>query len=267
MHESTSDQLLRRTVVHARRTTGLPVVFGGPVLEKGLVLSESSGMRTGSLDGLLVAPDQGLGGHAVQMRRPVAVTEYRSAPTISHAYDHQVGSEGLISLVAVPVVTGRRVRAVLYGALRRPGAIGEVAVGQLVLSAQRLGQLLQNRERAADSPVSSSAPTELGRVFDELRELAGRLENHELAAGILAGCDRYAEVAGDGAHRALPRLSPRELDVLALAAVGCGNGDIAGLLSTTPDAVKSHLRQAMRRLGVRTRHAAVSSARAHGLMR
>ncbi len=264
MSECTLDERaqLRRTVVQARRLTGLPVVFGGSVSKAGVVLSESSGMRTGSLRNLLVAPQRGLGGHAIQARRPVAVLHYGSSPAISHDYDRQVAAEGLVSLVAIPVAVGRQIRAVLYGALRRPGPIGDVAVDRLAGAATQLGAILRAQERRA-----SPARGELAAVFGELGSLAGQVGDARLRAGILASCDRYAMLRSQSDSRApAPRLTTRELDVLALAAIGCGNHEIAGLLDITVDSVKSHVRRAMRRLGANTRHAAVSAARANGLL-
>ncbi|ANP50390.1 hypothetical protein AVL59_12860 [Streptomyces griseochromogenes] len=63
---------------------------------------------------------------AVEIRgaltRPCAVTDCSSSPQITHEYDAKVAAEGIRSVLAVPVVVvRRRVRGVLYGALRRPG--------------------------------------------------------------------------------------------------------------------------------------------------
>lgn len=255
------DALLHRTVTDVRSATGLPVVFAGPVGHDGLLLSTSAGMHTASLDGLLVARDHGLGGRAVQVRRPVSVTDYRRASVISHVYDREVAAEGLVSLVAVPVLVERTVRAVLYGALRRPGPMGDVPVDALTAAAARLGQRL----RAEHPPQAPADPrSHLRAVFDELHGLAPRIDDPIVRGEIEDGCRRFADLRGGGPTRS--GLTARELDVLALAATGCGNELIADLLDTTPDAVKAHLRRAMRGLGVRTRQAAVSAARSRGLL-
>jgi DNA-binding CsgD family transcriptional regulator len=109
--------------------------------------------------------------------------------------------------------------------------------------------------------VRESGPAALAAVVAELREVAGRIGDERLRAEILEGCERFG---ADPVDLPAARPTPRELDVLALAAAGCRNRDIAALLGTSTDAVKSHLRKAMRRFGVRTRHAAVSAARARG---
>lgn len=74
-----------------------------------------------------------------------------------------------------------------------------------------------------------------------------------------------------GAHGAAgtedaPVLTPRELDVLAQVALGCTNAEAAQRLSLSVETIKAYLRNASSKLGVRGRHAAVSRARALGLL-
>ncbi|WP_214402741.1 helix-turn-helix transcriptional regulator [Pseudonocardia lacus] len=264
---SAIDALLSRTISEVSSASGLPVVFGGPVARDGLLLTTSTGMRTASLDRLLVARDHGLGGRAAQVRRPVSVTDYRTASVISHAYDREVAAEGLVSMVAVPVLVDRTVRAVLYGALRRPGPMGDAPVDVLTAAAARLARRM-TAEPAP--PAGTGTRSRLAAVFDELHGLADRVGDPALRTEIEDGCRRFAHLRADrpGRRAGSPRtrLSARELDVLALAATGCGNDLIADLLDTTPDAVKAHLRRAMRGLGARSRQGAVSAARAQGLL-
>src|SRR5689334_8666158 len=101
----------------------------------------------------------------------------------------------------------------------------------------------------------------MSREFAELRaglrRLATRVDDDELRADLLATCREPAVPV---------RLTARESEVLALAAGGCPNGEIAALLATTAAAVKGQLRGAMDKLGVRTRLGAASAARAAGLV-
>jgi DNA-binding CsgD family transcriptional regulator len=53
-------------------------------------------------------------------------------------------------------------------------------------------------------------------------------------------------------------LTPREREVLALVAEGLSNTEIAGRLWLAPSTVAKHLEQAYRKLGVRSRTAAVA---------
>ena len=156
--------LLRSTVEQARHLTGLPVTFGGPVNQVGVMLSESSGMRTRSLQNLVVEAQRGLGGQAIHARKPVSVLHYNSSTTISHDYDHQVMTEGLVSLVAIPVLAGQQVRAVLYGALRDPEPIGDIAVDKLVAAAAQLSAALRAQRGSVISAGAARTRARLCRL-------------------------------------------------------------------------------------------------------
>ena len=60
------------------------------------------------------------------------------------------------------------------------------------------------------------------------------------------------------AHLAPPVFSAREKQVLGLVVLGLSNGDIAAKLTIAEATVKSHLTTCFRKLGVRTRSAAVA---------
>ncbi len=65
---------------------------------------------------------------------------------------------------------------------------------------------------------------------------------------------------------AAPRLSPRELEVLRLAAEGLSGPRIAELLSVSPATVKTHFSHIYSKLGVADRAAAVARALRLGLI-
>jgi DNA-binding CsgD family transcriptional regulator len=251
-----------RAVRAARASTGLPVVFGGPVEVDGLRLTTFSGTATDSLRNLVVGLNTGLGGRAAALGRPVAVTDYSRSVSISHEYDVQVRREGLISLIAVPVFVGRDVRAVLYGALRTAGGVGDRSVDGVVQAARELSEGWAATGAAVPEQARRAGSRwELYRIAADLRGLAHRLDDDVLRRRILAVADTATPIRQDTPGVAL---SPRQLDVLALVASGCSNSEIAEELGIAREAVKSALRGTMRKLGVRTRHAAVSAARASG---
>lgn len=116
--------------------------------------------------------------------------------------------------------------------------------------------------RSSTLDAGPTVRTRLASLVHQTGRLAERTSDPRLRAQVLAVC--RALDAPEPCRNAV--LSARETDVLALVAGGCGNKPIAALLGTTPDAVKAHLRSAMRALGAQSRHAAVSTARSRGLL-
>ncbi|MFF0669043.1 LuxR C-terminal-related transcriptional regulator [Streptomyces tendae] len=263
---------IRSALVRLRRTTGLPVAFGG-LVESGrrqVRISELSGTATTALSALAVTAGNGLGGRAVALSRPCAVTDYSVSPQISHEYDLPVAAEGLRSVLAVPVVVRRRVRGVLYGALRSAQPLGDRTLSAAVAAARDAEQALVLRDEAdelltaaapAPGPADGTAWEQVREAHAALRALAPRIPDPALRDELLRACGLL--VARDGPVPG-PRLAPREVDVLACVAGGATNGEAAERLGVGPETVKSYLRSAMRKLGARTRTEAVASARRTG---
>ncbi|MFC5182784.1 response regulator transcription factor [Actinomadura harenae] len=108
---------------------------------------------------------------------------------------------------------------------------------------------------------------EVRAVRAELLELAERVADDEVRDRLRAASRRLAAAGATPPGRAhRPRLSPRELDVLAQVALGCTNAEAAARLGLLPETVKSYLRSAMRKLDSHTRTAAVTTARHQGLL-
>lgn len=256
----------------------VPVMFGGEVHGDGVLLSEFVGTRTSLLRGLVVRSRSGLGGASMATGRPLSVADYANASTITHDYDTPVLSEGMRSVLAVPVIVDGVPRAMLYGAYRSSAPVGGRTVDLVVASARRLADELRirdevdrrlrlreaqtaNAETGSSRERSSAIPEVLREVHAELRRLArdaGPEMRDELQnlANRLTGGDPQ-----DG-----PPLTSRELDVLAQVAMGCTNAEAAQRLSLKPETVKSYLRSAAVKLGTHTRHEAVSRARRRGLI-
>ncbi|MFJ8629582.1 response regulator transcription factor [Streptomyces sp. NPDC093568] len=261
-------------LVRLRRSTGLPVAFGGLVEagQRRIRISELNGTATDSLRRLAVTAGNGLGGKAVALARPCAVTDYPTSRQITHEYDAAVAMEGLCSVLAVPVVVRRRVRGVLYGALRTARPLGDRTLTAAVEAARDVEQALVVRDEVRgllDAARPPAAPPDRGAGWEQVREahaalraLAPRIGDPALRAELLEACGLLT----DGPAPNGVRLAPRELDVLAHVAAGSTNAAAAERLGLRPETVKGYLRSAMRKLGAHTRGEAVTAARRAGLL-
>jgi LuxR family transcriptional regulator, regulator of acetate metabolism len=261
-------------LVRLRRATGLPVAFGG-LVESGrpqIRISELSGTTTAALRSLAVTSGNGLGGKAVALARPCAVTDYSNSRQISHEYDVPVAAEGIRSVLAVPVVVRRRVRGVLYGALRSAQPLGDRTLGAAMAVARDVEQALVVREEAGELLAAARpepADRDRGAAWEQVREahaalraLAPRIGDPDLRAELLAACGLLTAPPRSGGVT----LAPRELDVLSWVAAGATNAAVAERLGLRPETVKGYLRSAMRKLGAHTRGEAVTAARRAGLL-
>jgi DNA-binding NarL/FixJ family response regulator len=259
---------VRRALATFRHGTGLPVAFGGLVQPAGLRLSELLGTSTNALLGLTVVRGTGLGGKALDLGKPVAVTDYSHAAGISHQYDRPVTAEGLRSMVAVPVVVNRVVRAVLYGALRQALPLGDRVLTAARDAARDLEQELAVRDAQRSRIEDVRAPRgweEVRAAHAELRQLAAEVTDEALRQRVHEVCARLA-ASWAPSDAAVPSLSARELDVLSGIALGQTNAEVAARLGVRPETVKAYLRSAMRKLDVHSRLAAVVAARRFGLL-
>ncbi|ALO11840.1 Putative LuxR-family transcriptional regulator [Streptomyces venezuelae] len=276
MREHVESVELRGALLRLRRATGLPVVFGGLLQDgRALRIAELSGAVTPALRGLAISAGSGLGGKCLALSRPCAVTDYPSARHITHEYDVPVSAEGLRSVIAVPVVVRRKVRGVLYGALRDALPIGERVFDAAVAAARDVEQALAVRDEAQRllaPPPSAPSWEEVRQAYGELRALAPRVADAELRERLLAVCGRLESASGAGAAPASGQpvpavsLTPRETDVLAAVASGATNAVAAERLGLRPETVKGYLRSAMRKLGAHTRLEAVVAARRAGVL-
>jgi len=271
---------LKTAVAAVRRDTGLPVAFAGAVDPSGRLypITATAGCLTSVLDGLVIRSGNGLGGRVLAGARIQTVTDYLHDDGISHQYDGPVSQERLRSIVGAPVVVDGSVRAVLYGALRTSAQLGARTLDAMQLSAQRLAfeiavseataRRLRAVETAALMREARTGPTrpeweEVRIAHAELRALAGSVGDEGLRRRIDDIATRLT--AASPAHER-PALTAREIDVLALVAIGCTNAEIGVRLGLAAETVKSYLRAAMRKLGAHRRTEAVTLARTAGIL-
>ena len=273
-------ELVAHAVRELARRTRFPVAFGG-LIEEGVVsVTSIVGARTRSLDGLRVRPERGLGGRAMMELRPRMTSDYGSSQQITHDYDVFVLGEGLRTLLALPIVVHGRSRGVLYAGAWNEEQVGGVTTAPAMQVAQSVADELRIRDevqRRLDTTQPGSevvAPPQreaLRESFAELRSIAASVDDAEIRARIADVERRLVALAGDATPVTtgpVPtiHLSPRETDVLACAALGSTNAEIAAQLGLREGTVKAYLGTAMSKLDASTRHAAVTRARRAGLL-
>ncbi|MGM7699641.1 LuxR C-terminal-related transcriptional regulator [Microbacterium sp. A84] len=272
--------LVAQAVRELAQRTRFPVAFGG-LIEDGVVsVTSIVGTRTHSLEGLKVRSERGLGGRAMMELRPRMTSDYGSSQHITHDYDGFVLGEGLRTLLALPIIVNGRSRGVLYAGAWSEAPIGGVTTAPAMAVADSVASELRVRDEV-DRRLRSLAPRsptftalhreELRESFAELRGLAGSVRDPLLRERLARLEQRLLAVAGDEAPAttgSIPtvHLSPRETDVLACAALGCTNSEVASQLGLREGTVKAYLGTAMSKLDASTRHAAVARARRAGLL-
>ena len=123
-------------------------------------------------------------------------------------------------------------------------------LGQLDLAAAAAQRGVEIGTRTGDAQVVRSAQATLARI----RALPGRAANAG-SSRILLGLDGPVEA-----------LTPREIEVLGLVALGRSNARIASELFVTVGTVKSHVHAISGKLGAANRGEAVARARELGLL-
>lgn len=258
---------MRACVRRLRHEIDMPVFFGGMAVEGAPVLNEVSGMRTNNIRGLHILPGLGLGGRVFTESRPRSVLNYGNDATITHDYDRAVQSEGLTSILSIPVRAFGRTRGLVYIGTRAASTrMGE----RLALATTAAVRELQTEIRVRDEvdrrvaylqnePSNMAELDSMRQMRAELRTIAAEVDDPQLAERLRSvGQGVLAEPPGE------PILTPREIDVLSLVALGCGNAEIATRLCIGVETVRSYLRNAMRKLDVHTRAEAVMAARRNG---
>ena len=270
--------LVERAVGDLARRTRFPVAFGGLERNGAVHVSAVVGARTHHLDALVVEAGRGLGGRALVETRPRLALDYRTAKGITHDYDGMVLGEGIATLFAVPVVSGGRARGIIYCGSWSQAPVTDVTAKPAFDVAEDLATELRIREEverrlarkqlpAAESTLAPAAREELRSSYAELRRISAEVQDSGLRARLAHLERRLAALSNQTPTVELDvTLSPREVDVLACAALGATNAEIGVSLSLREVTVKSYLASAMAKLDVSTRHAAVATARRAGLL-
>ena len=213
-----------------------------------------------------------------------------SPTTIVLADDHHVVRQGLRALFASQrdfavtgeVADGREVAGVVEGL--KPHVL---VLDFMMPGLNGLEVIRQVRRRAPDTRiVVLSMHADEAYVFEALRNGASAyvLKSASVAEVVKAarevmagrrylspplstdGIERYAEKTKDGALDIYETLTPREREVLHLAAEGFGNPEIATRLSISVRTAESHRASLMRKLGLRSQTDLIRYALNRGIL-
>ncbi|QFQ01832.1 transcriptional regulator MalT [Corynebacterium urogenitale] len=262
-----------------KNATGIPATMYGACFPDGkLRITNWVGLRTPALHGLEVPPGAGVGGRVMTTRRPVGVSDYTRAKSITHEFDRHIHDEGMHSIVAVPVIVNREMKGVLYAGVHSRARMGDKVLEEVTMTARCLEQELAVNEamRRADSGRSTAAGgnkqvrsmsgaewEQVRSTHSKLRMLANRVNDESLRRDLEVLCDQMVSPVR---VKQTTKLSARELDVLACVALGHTNVEAAAEMGIGAETVKSYLRSVMRKLGAHTRYEAVNAARRIGAL-
>ncbi|MBY4571670.1 LuxR C-terminal-related transcriptional regulator [Gordonia sp. LUNF6] len=270
-HDELARQL-RRPLERLRRHTGASLAFAGRVVPDAasgdghaVELSYFDGDVVGPLRGVQLDYGHGLGGRVLTRRRATAVHDYVQSPLITHTYDAIIRAEQLYSMVAAPIIVGRKHIGVLYAARRsrhdQLDATLDVvtdearAVEQQLTVAEVLGAIRTDDEERELTAWRSRVQAS----YTELRTLAADIDDASVRARML---EIAAQLAGEAPAEELPvRLTAREQDVLSLLGAGLTNPAIAARLGIGLHTVKGHVKSLLVKLDANSRFEAVVNAR------
>lgn len=274
--------LLSQAVTALARRTGMPIAFGGYERNDAVHVTRVVGNRTAHIPGLVIRPGRGLGGRAMIEHRPRLAIDYGASRQITHDYDSAILGEGISTLFSVPILVSGRTRGLLYCGTPALAPLGDsvahhaVAVAHEVSTELRVRDEVQRRiaqlrprDEEPSPTLTASAREQLRESYAELRSIAADIDDAAIRERLASLQLRLASLSRDDTEPHEPidvRLSPREIDVLACAALGSTNAEVADALQLREGTVKSYLQSAMSKLGASTRHAAVARARRAGLL-
>lgn len=219
---------LRGTASLLRDAAGADAGFVSDIEGDRGVIRWLAGNRTDSLRDLVVPEGRGIGGRVLALGAPVRVSDYVSAPTITHHFDGVVREEAMRAMLAVPIVDVRGAVpctiAIAYAALRGEGEFGDGAVDAaraVAADAARALALAEQAEAGRRTAVDAERQRMQASLHDsvgamlfsigaQVRDLRGELPDNPLLRVRLGRLESDVSAAAQALRESL----------LALAEVG-----------------------------------------------
>lgn len=138
------------------------------------VIRALHGARGRSLADLEVPLGRGLGGYVLELAGPTWVPEYKQASGISHEFDVPVSAEGLVGVLAVPLMLGGDVLGVVYAGFRHKHEFGDQMVDEMLHLGRSTAMSMHVADRAS-SRTQVAVNAERQRVAAELHDTLGAM--------------------------------------------------------------------------------------------
>lgn len=270
------DEAIRSALTSLKAATAISVILYGTLLaDNRLQITHWVGLRTPSLQNLILERGSGMGGRVISIHRPMGVTNYTDAKNITHENDRAIMDEGLCSLAAFPVIVHREIRGVLYIGGPHKNHFSDEITREVEMTARTLEQDLAINSALRRGDTGKAGLNKPSRVMNgaeweqirsthsKLRMLTNRVEDDALRKELEVLCDQMVSPVR---VKQSTKLSARELDVLSCVALGHTNVEAAEEMGIGAETVKSYLRSVMRKLGAHTRYEAVNAARRVGAL-
>ena len=204
--ELKTDEILALIARGARRLMEVDVAWLALLDDESdrVVVKVASGARTDTFVRMWVSVGVGVGGLAIKDRRPVVVRDHQTFenPT-TDLVKKTIESEGIVSLICVPMVFEGEVVGALYGGSRAPTDFTELAVSVFAALASQAAASIVHSRLYRDVADKNATLTRALTLHQTLSEAALSGEGIDGIAKELAGVmEREVVVARNGgAHR------------------------------------------------------------------
>jgi signal transduction histidine kinase len=178
---------IQRLTAQVPQLSGVEAAFTGEVDENDQMLLHPGVNLSLRVEGLTAPMNASIGGRVLAARRTLWTSDYRSAPGISPRFKTAAQAEGLVGIIAVPMIYDGRVLGVLYGGNRYKADFEDGTVQALEAVAQRMmtAQVVAEHARHAAEVA----------VHEERRRMA--LDLHDTVGAMLftlrAGIQRLSD--------------------------------------------------------------------------
>ncbi|MBS1678306.1 MAG: GAF domain-containing protein [Actinobacteria bacterium] len=200
--ELRTDEILALIVRGARRLMEVDVTWLALLDEDAdrVIVKVASGARTETFVRMWVQVGVGVGGLAIQDRRPVVVRDHRTFenPT-TDLVKHAIDSEGIISMICVPMVFEGEVVGALYGGSRTPTDFTELAVSVFAALASQAAAAIVHSRLYRTLADNNATLTQALTLHQSLSEAALSGEGiHGIAAELARVIERDVIVRREG---------------------------------------------------------------------